>query len=82
MLCFVYNYIQSEGLIMNEIMRFEDVEKRILIIQKQQVLIDRDVAELYGVETKRINEAVANNPEKFPVGYVLTFDSEEWNSLR
>jgi len=67
---------------MNEIMRFEDVEKRILIIQKQQVLIDRDVAELYGVETKRINEAVANNPEKFPDGYILSFDSEEWNSLR
>ena len=45
MLCFVYNFIQSEGLIMNEIMKFEDVEKRIITVNKQQVLIDRDVAE-------------------------------------
>jgi hypothetical protein len=38
--------------------------------------------ELYGVETKRVNEAVTNNPDKFPDGYILAFDSEEWNSLR
>jgi len=69
-------------IIMSEIIKFEEVEKRVLVIQEQQILLDRDVAELYGVETKRINEAVANNPEKFPDGYILTFDSEEWNSLR
>ena len=38
------------------------------------MLIDRDVAELYGVETKRVNEAVKNNPNKFPEGYVITLD--------
>ena len=67
---------------MSELIKFEEVEKRILTIQEQQVLIDRDVAELYGVETKRINEAVANNPEKFPEGYILSLDFEEWNTLR
>jgi len=67
---------------MSEITMFEEVEKRILTIRGEQVLIDKDVAELYGVETKRVNEAVTNNPEKFPAGYTLTFDTEEWSSLR
>ena len=34
-------------------------------------MLDADVAEIYGVETKRINEAVKNNPDKFPAGYVV-----------
>jgi hypothetical protein len=44
--------------------------------------LDRDVAFLYGVETKRVNEAVKNNPEKFPEGYVLTLDKTEEQILR
>jgi len=59
---------------MSNVVSFEEVEKRVLTIQGQQILIDRDVAELYGVETKRVNEAVANNPDKFPDGYILSFD--------
>ena len=62
---------------MDEIIRFEDVEKRILTIRGQQVLIDRDVADLYGVETKRINEAVKNNPKKFPDGYLFILCEED-----
>jgi len=62
---------------MNEMIRFEDVEKRVITIREQQVLIDRDVAELYGVETKRINEAVKNNPEKFPDGYIIALEDDE-----
>lgn len=41
------------------------------------MLIDADVAELYGVQTKEINQAVKNNPEKFPVGYILELNKEE-----
>jgi hypothetical protein len=50
------------------IIRFENenVESRILEIRGFKVILDCDLAELYGVETKRINEAVKNNPEKFP----------------
>ena len=44
-------------------------------------LQDADVAELYGVETKRINEAVKNNPEKFPAGYLLELNSQEKHEL-
>ena len=47
------------------------VEKRIIRLRDQNVLLDSDVALLYGVETKRVNEAVRNNPDKFPEGYVF-----------
>jgi len=67
---------------MSELIEFEEVEKRVLTIRGKQVLIDRDVAELYGVETKRVNEALRNNPDKFPEGYVLTLDSDDWEILR
>jgi len=46
------------------------------------VILDSDVAELYGVETKRINEVVRNNPEKFPSGYVLILEKKEWDVLK
>lgn len=54
-----------------------DVEDKIIVIRNQQVIIDSDVARLYGVETKRINEAVARNPEKFPAGYLLELNEQE-----
>ena len=46
------------------------------------MLLDRDVAALYGVETKRVNEAVRNNPDKFPLGYMFPLSTEEPESLR
>lgn len=59
-----------------------EVEKLMLKIRGKDVLLDRDVAMLYGVETKRINEAVRNNPEKFPQGYIIELDNEESSVLR
>lgn len=44
------------------IIKFEEVESKIITIRNQQVILDSDVALLYGVETKRVNEAVGNNP--------------------
>jgi phage regulator Rha-like protein len=67
---------------MSEIVKLEDVEDKLLMIQGEQVLLDSDVAEIYGVETKRINEAVKNNPAKFPDGYLLDLSDESWESLR
>ena len=60
----------------------KDVESRIVIVRGQHVLLDRDVAELYGVETKRINEAVKNNPEKFPPRCIIYLNEEESAVLR
>ena len=51
---------------MNEIIEKEKVENLIYEIRGKQVMLDSDLAKLYKVETKRINEAVKNNPEKFP----------------
>ena len=59
-----------------------EVESKIITLRGQQVILDSDVAELYGVETKRINEAVSNNPEKFPKGYIFKLDNQEFNKLR
>ena len=58
-----------------------NVEERIITLRNQQVILDCDVAELYGVETKRINEAVSNNPEKFPEGYIWLINEQEKNEL-
>ena len=58
------------------------VKSRMLQIRGQQVLLDRDVAALYGVETRIINQAVKNNPEKFPAGYVAELSSNELATLR
>ena len=58
------------------------VKSRMLEIRNQQVLLDRDVAALYGVETKRVNEAVRNNPDKFPLGYMFQLNTDELESLR
>ena len=48
-----------------------EVEKKIINLRNQQVILDSDVAELYGVKTKEINQAVSNNPKKFPDGYIF-----------
>ena len=55
----------------------KDVEERILILRNQRVLIDSDVAELYGVQTKEVNQAIRNNPQKFPYGYIFILDKYE-----
>ena len=55
----------------------QDVEARMIILRKQAVLIDADVAELYGVQTKEVNQAVRNNPRKFPYGYIFELDKYE-----
>ena len=62
----------------NEIINSDDVQGKIIVVRNQQVLLDRDVAALYGVDTRRVNEAVKNNPDKFPEGYLfLLTDSEK-----
>lgn len=60
-----------------EIINTDDVRGNVIILRGQQVILDRDVAALYGVETKRVNEAVRNNIEKFPEGYLFTLTDKE-----
>lgn len=64
------------------IVSYDLVEAKILRIQDKDVILDSDVAELYGVETKRVNEAGKNNLDKFPSGYIIELNDEEWQEVR
>ena len=59
-----------------------DVNNSVVIIRDMPVIADADVAALYGVETKRVNEAVRNNPDKFPCDYMFELSSDENKDLR
>lgn len=58
-----------------------DIENRIFIIRNQQVMIDRDLAELYGVETKALNQAVKRNLGRFPDRFRFQLSENEINEL-
>ena len=60
----------------------EEVQDKIVLVRNQNVISDADIAKLYGVETKRINEAVRNNLDKFPEDYMFALTSEELQDLR
>jgi hypothetical protein len=55
----------------------QEIEAHIILIRGESVLLDSDVASLYGIATKEVNQAVANNPEKFPAGYVSELSEAE-----
>lgn len=60
----------------------QEVEDKIAVIRRTPVIADADVAALYGVETKDVNRAVANNPEKFPSHYLFELTMSELGDLR
>jgi hypothetical protein len=63
------------------VVKLESIENRLVAIRGEKVLIDVDVAEIYGVETKRVNEAVKNNLDKFPEDYLFEVNQDEKNEL-
>jgi len=66
----------------NVIVSEESIQNKIYTIRGMQVMLDRDLASLYGVETKRINEAVKNNPDKFPDDFMFELSDDEFADLR
>ena len=60
----------------------KEVEDRIAVIRNQEVIADADVAFLYGVQTKEVNQAVRNNKEKFPASYMFELTDSELRDLR
>ena len=60
----------------------DSIENRIITIRGVQVILDSDLAKLYGTETKRLNEQVRRNIERFPAEFLIQFTQEEWASLR
>ena len=63
-------------------MNLEKIKSKIITVRGQQVILDCEVAELYDVQTKEVNQAVRNNPRKFPKGYVIQLKRNEFNELR
>ena len=61
---------------------FDEVKRRIVIVRDQSVILDADVADLYGVATRQVNEAVRNNPDKFPPDYRFELSESELSDLR
>ena len=61
---------------------YPEVRDKIVCVREQSVIADADVAALYGIETKRVNEAVRNNPDKFPEDYMFVLSTEELQTLR
>ncbi len=58
------------------------IEQKILLIRGQKVMLDSDLAELYGVTTKRLNEQVRRNIERFPSDFTFQLSPAEFASLR
>ncbi len=67
---------------MKEIMPIERIANKIHFIRETRVMLDQDLAELYGVETKQLKRAVRRNIHRFPPDFMFVLKREEYNSLR
>jgi len=66
----------------NSLIPVERIEKAILLLRGQKVMLDRDLAELYGVPTKRLNEQVRRNRTRFPEDFMFQLSREEFEDWR
>ena len=60
----------------------ERIEKSIFLIRGHKIMLDADLAELYGVTTKRLNEQVRRNISRFPIDFMFQLDEQETSALR
>ena len=67
---------------MNDIFPEERIMKTILMLRWEKVLLDRDLAELYGVETRVLNQSVSRNIERFPNDFMFQLDNTEFQNLK
>jgi len=66
----------------NALIATESIETKILLIRGHKVMLDADLAELYGVETRRLNEQVLRNRERFPEDFMFQLSKEEFANLK
>ena len=64
------------------LMPIEIIERHIYLIRGEKVMLDSDLAELYDVETKKLNQAVGRNKDRFPNDFAFQLTQVEWDSLR
>jgi hypothetical protein len=67
---------------MNEIVPAQDVQSRIFLVRGHKVMVDEDLARIYGVSTKRLNQQVHRNLKRFPSDFMFQLTPEETDSLR
>ena len=66
---------------MKHLIVYGNIEQKIFLIRGQRVMIDRDLAELYGVETKYLNRQVKRNRSRFPAEFMFQLNQREKNEL-
>lgn len=66
----------------NELLIQERITKAIYVIREQKVMIDSELAEMYGVETKVLNQSVKRNIDRFPEDFMFQLSTEEWEILK
>jgi hypothetical protein len=66
----------------NDILVHERISKAIYLIRNQKVMLDSELANLYGVETRVLNQAVKRNAERFPEDFMFRLSPEEWDQLK
>ena len=67
---------------MNALIPVEVIERKILLIRGEKIMLDADLAELYDVPTKRLNEQVKRNADRFPVDFAFQLTAEEWKNVK
>jgi len=67
---------------MRKIVPLESIVRKIMMIRGEKVMVDRDLVELYGVETKQLKRAVRRNLHRFPSDFMFELTRDEYNSLR
>ena len=60
----------------------QKILNRILVIRGEKVMLDKDLAEMYGVETKVFNQSIKRNAERFPKDFMFTLSEKEWHNLK
>lgn len=60
----------------------DTIAQRIFELRGQRVMLDEDLATLYGVETKNLNKAVKRNPDRFPEDFMFQLSVDEWSNLK
>jgi len=67
---------------MKELIPVEIIERKIFFIREKKVMLDKDLAELYGVETRDLNKAVKRNIDRFPEDFMFQLTNEEFGNLK
>ena len=66
----------------NELILTNNIASKIFSIRGQKIMLDRDLAQLYGVTVKILNQAVKRNVKRFPDDFMFQLNQDEWNNLR